>query len=501
MLDVSDRIMEKRIVIWGTGTLQKDLEGMYSFHKFLYYVDKNEIPEAGIYTSKKLRYENKKNIVIILCTDELDQAIEELKSMKYRRENYILGTELLMNCSKYELIRDQEVYLWGTGGSYFCREEEIRKYIPHLAGFIVTERRGKMFQGKMVLSMEEAKIHCCHSFIVVVSIYYDEIYKNLIKMGFQPGKDFIHIDTFLTLAKLSERMRGIYQFIDYKKNAENLLVVLAGYKEFLWESVFSRLYAYIPRQMDVCIVTSGLMSEPLKNMCKKYQWSYLSTERNHVSLAVNLAICLHSKAEYIYKMDEDIFVTDGIFEIMKSTYLRVEKESHYMVGFVAPLIPINGYGYIRLLKRFRAEKLWEKQFGELKYTDCGSHHRTIHSDPRAAAFMWGEGNVKMDNLDRMQNILKKKKFTYSVCPIRYSIGFILIHRDNWIRMEMFPVADHRNMGVDEEHLCQFCMMQARAMVIAENAVAGHLSYGPQTDGMKEYYNSHKEKFLLPEIEE
>ncbi len=492
---VLEKIYNKRIVIWGTGILQKDLEGLYPFPEFLYYVDEIPIPDKGIYDFQKLIYEDQKGLLIILCTDELDWAIEKLKLMGYGREQYIIGKELLMNYPAYEHIREQNIYLWGTGGSYFYREEAIRKYLPHLSGFIVTEKQEEMFQGKRIWSMADVPSVCQNSFIVVVSIYYEEIYKSLIRMGFQPGKNFIHIDTLLILAKLSTRTHGTYQFTDRKKDRKDLLVVLAGYKEFVWESVFSRLHEYAPLEMDVCIVTSGLTNELLKDMCEKYQWSYLSTERNHVSLAVNLAICLHPDAEYIYKMDEDIFVTEEIFEIMKSTYQRVEEESNYSVGFVAPLIPVNGYSYVRLLKRFHGEHLWKERFGSLKYTSCGYHHRTIHCDPAAAVFMWGEGNEEMDSMDEMQSILKKQEFQYSVCPIRYSIGFILFHRENWIQMETFPVPEYMNMGTDEEHICQCCMMQGRAMVIAENAVAGHLSYGLQTEKMKEYYNTHKRKFL------
>lgn len=496
MGSILDKIYHKKIVIWGRGILQKDLEGLYSFQEILYYVDEIAIPDEGIYDPQKLINEDRKDLLIIICTDELDGAIEKLKFMGYKREQYIIGKELLMNYPEYERIREQNIYLWGTGGSYFYREEDIRKYLPHLAGFIVTEKQEDMFQGKKVFSMKEAEIVCRYSFIVVVSIYYEEIYKSLIQMGFQPGKDFVHIDTLLTLAKLSTRTHGIYQFCDRKKDSRDLLVVLAGYKEFVWDSVFSRLHEYILSEIDVCIVTSGLKNELLQNMCEKYHWSYLSTERNHVSLALNLAICLHPKAEYIYKMDEDIFVTEGIFEIMKYTYQRIELESNYSVGFVAPLIPVNGYSYVRLLKRFHGDNLWKERFGPLKYTSCGYHHRTIHCDFDAAVFMWGEGNEEMDSLDKMQSILKKQKFQYSICPIRYSIGFILFHRENWIQMEVFPVPEYMNMGTDEEHICQFCMMQGRAMVIAENAVAGHLSYGLQTEKMKEYYNTHKRKFLL-----
>ena len=57
--------------------------------------------------------------------------------------------------------------------------------------------------------------------------------------------------------------------------------------------------------------------------------------------------------------------------------------------------------------------------------------------------------------------------------------------------------EYRNMRADEESLCQFCMMQGRAMIIAENAVVGHLAYGGQNKEMEQYYCEHRERFLLP----
>ena len=50
------------------------------------------------------------------------------------------------------------------------------------------------------------------------------------------------------------------------------------------------------------------------------------------------------------------------------------------------------------------------------------------------------------------------------------------------------------MGVDEEAFCQYCMIQSKAMIVAENAVVGHLAYGPQNKEMERYYHLHKEKF-------
>ena len=48
-----------------------------------------------------------------------------------------------------------------------------------------------------------------------------------------------------------------------------------------------------------------------------------------------------------------------------------------------------------------------------------------------------------------------------------------------MKMGMFPVKQHMNLGADEEHICKFCMMHARVMAVAEEYNRWSSSYGPQ----------------------
>ncbi len=505
--DIRQAIEQKNIIIWGVGVLQTDLMGLYSFPHFLYYVDdfvreKNLISVSAeeIISSDKLAKEPLENVLFVLCGDDWDDAVHKLKEMGYSRNDYILGEELLVDYKLYDSIHAREISLWGVGNTYSYYESEIREYLPHICNFLDSAPDGQTFEGLPKLSLTDKMEVSPDSFIVVTSIYYKEIYQNLTKAGLCPGRDFIHIYTMISLGNLSTRIHAEYQFTDRRKKSKELLVILAGYKELVWDSVFARVKAYVPKHMDVCIVSSGLENDTLKAMCQENGWSYMSTIRNHVSLVLNLAIALHPEAEYIYKMDEDMFLTENVMQTMMNTYREAQK--NYEVGFVTPLIPINGYGYVRLLEIFGAVDRWEERFGELKYTDCYCHHRTVHDDPQAALFLWGEDNPAMDNIDRMNGELQKKKMAYSICPIRYSIGFILFHRDNWIHMGMLPVPESSNMGSDEIYLCKYCLMQARVMVVAENTVVGHFNYGgPQARVMEAYYREHNEKFRLPKEDE
>ena len=64
-------------------------------------------------------------------------------------------------------------------------------------------------------------------------------------------------------------------------------------------------------------------------------------------------------------MDEDIFVTKGTFETLIETYNKVEKDSDYEVGFVSPIIPVNGYGYTRILDVLNIREKWAEHIQNL----------------------------------------------------------------------------------------------------------------------------------------
>ena len=105
-----------------------------------------------------------------------------------------------------------------------------------------------------------------------------------------------------------------------------MCMILAGYKMFCADVIFDRIKKFVPKDVDVCILSSGKYSEELSELAKKNNWSYLSTKRNNVSLIQNIAIKLHKDAEYIYKLDEDVFVTRNYFKTLFDTMKKLEKE-------------------------------------------------------------------------------------------------------------------------------------------------------------------------------
>ena len=150
------------------------------------------------------------------------------------------------------------------------------------------------------------------------------------------------------MSEIDEEHKNL--FLDRQKNSQILLYVLAGYKPFLYEDVFARLKKFTPPFCEICIVSSGVFDKKLYDIARENDWSYLSTAQNNLSLAQNLALLLYDKAEFIFKMDEDIFLTQNCLKKLLDTYVHAQNYGHYNVGFVAPLIPVNGYGHVRILE-------------------------------------------------------------------------------------------------------------------------------------------------------
>lgn len=305
---------------------------------------------------------------------------------------------------------------------------------------------------------------------------------------------YLILKTIKDNREMENKLKCKYKFVDRSKNRKKLCIVLSGYKPFLYETVFGRLAKYMEDDIDVCVITSGLFSTDIDKICAENNWSYLSTKQNHVGLVQNVAISLHPSAEYIFKLDEDIFITKGYFSKMFNMLIKTEEEGDYYPGFVAPLITINGYCYRRILEKLGLVEYYKNIFGEARY--ASNNYYPIGSNSEIAKFFWGEGDV-IPSIDEMNSQFERDGENYSVCPIRYSIGAILFRRSFFYEMGMFKVDRFNNpMGKDESEICTFSMLYSRAIIVAENIVVGHLSFGPQNEEMKKYYKNHRERFSL-----
>lgn len=302
----------------------------------------------------------------------------------------------------------------------------------------------------------------------------DKIKKGLLKNNF--------VYNLYKKNKFKKRTKGKYKFLDNKKDSSDLCIILAGYKKFLWSEVFYRIKKFAYKKLDICVISSGLFSQELYDMCKKNNWSYLSTKDNKVTLAQNIAIKLFPKAENIFKLDEDILVCENFFSGLKNAYEKIEKDERIKPGMILPILPINGYGHIRFLEKLGLLRDFEKKFGKTYYSSAVDNK--IMLDTEMANYIWN----KSYELDKLAKEFYNDKFSYSTCPIRISIGAIYFKRDFFEEMGMFAVDSTTGLGLDEVQICTYCLEVSRPIVVSENILAGHFCFGPQNEAMKKLYN-------------
>jgi hypothetical protein len=320
-------------------------------------------------------------------------------------------------------------------------------------------------------------------------------FKNILKNSKYTKDLYLDLKYILTPVYRQKILKTFF-FYNRSRNLEKCCIILAGYKEFLWEKVFDRVKTFVPPDIDVCVLSSGLYSDKLLEICKKNNWSYISTKRNSVSQILNTSINAFPGAKYIFKLDEDIFITKNFFEKLFACYENC-RESDFIPGFVAPLIPLNGYGHIQILKKLSLVSVYTQLFERPKY--AAGQDRMLENSPEAAKFFWGStGHIP--HIDLLNDYFEKKDFSFSVCPIRFSIGAILFTRDLWEKMEFFDVDKTSGIGRDEFQICSLAMSFSRAIIVSENTVAGHLSFGLQNDEMMKYFLSNPDKFSISSAE-
>ncbi|MCJ0593443.1 hypothetical protein MMJ50_12345 [Enterococcus cecorum] len=292
------------------------------------------------------------------------------------------------------------------------------------------------------------------------------------------------------------RLNSKYTFINNSKKSKDLCIILSGYSNYLWEAVFGRIYKYAPKDLDICIVSSGIYSEELMKIAQKNGWSYVSTKRNQLCIAQNIAISLFPEAENVYKLDEDMFVTKEFFSDMKKVYEHAMTKSRYDVGFVSPLTPINAYGYIRLLEKIGKIDIYDKTIEKAIYGGSEDKGSSFLKNKEVPNFL--NSIEELSDIDELSAFLNSQPMEYYPCPVRYNIGAIYFKRKVWEDMGMFSVPiGGCGLGVDESDLCAYCICNSKTMMISENSAVAHFCYGAQkSDKLIEEYKKNEEKYLV-----
>ena len=234
-------------------------------------------------------------------------------------------------------------------------------------------------------------------------------------------------------------------------------------------------------------MVAGKYSERMQHICKMENWSYLQEKEGKISIAQNVAIEKHPYAEFIYKIDEDMFITEYTFSKMKDTFFQVRSDNKYKIGLIVPLVPVNGYGYRRFLEMTDLLDEYQKEFG-IAYS--ASMNIDIVTNGEAARWIW-EHTLPLEKSADLCNAVGK---VYSICNHRLSIGAIMFSRIFWASMGGFKVEDYHDMGVAEAAVCSYCMEQAYAIICAEKALVGHLCFHQQNNIMLKYYHDNYNEF-------
>ena len=285
-----------------------------------------------------------------------------------------------------------------------------------------------------------------------------------------------------------------FTFEDRRRHFGKTLIVLAGYKEELWPIVFKRIKRFITADIDVCVMSSGKYVDKLSEICSKNKWSYLSTKVNNLSLIQNIAIKLHPNAGYIYKLDEDMFICEGFFDGLMEAFTEVESRSHYHVGIVAPVIPVNPHGAVRFMEKIGCLDEFETRFGKAYY-DFETH---FYTKTEETIFLW-ERSLPLDGLAKR---FREAPFSYYICPHRFSIGAILFKRTIWEEMNGFEVKEGTGLGNDEYDFARhfLAMTHFYTYIMAENVLAGHYSFGKMSNPalLDEFYAQNLDSFDICE---
>jgi len=290
-----------------------------------------------------------------------------------------------------------------------------------------------------------------------------------------------------------------YKFFNRKKDSSILILVLAGYKMFCKEDIYARLKTFKPLDCDVCVVSAGLYSKELASICRNNKWSYLSTYSNNICNILNISLKLFNKNEYIFKIDEDIFITKNFFNSILETHKQYSKLNKTMALFYAPLIPINNFGFKKVIERLN----YENKFFESNNIDYIKSYlnRDRFDNPSVIKYMWGDRKFKcpFPFLDEIDDILNKNKTSYSICDCHFNIGAIMMTRTAWNLLGGFKVKTGNGLGADEIQLNEFSKSHNYPIIISNNTCVGHLSFGPANDIMKSYYLNNRSVFKIRDI--
>ena len=93
------------------------------------------------------------------------------------------------------------------------------------------------------------------------------ILKSIKKRGARGFLESAYVDSMVKTERLLIKLRdhrSKFHFVDRSSGKKTLVIILAGYKPFLWPATLERIKKYCSKEMDVCIAVSGKDSTELQ---------------------------------------------------------------------------------------------------------------------------------------------------------------------------------------------------------------------------------------------
>jgi hypothetical protein len=205
---------------------------------------------------------------------------------------------------------------------------------------------------------------------------------------------------------------------------------------------------------------------------------------NDVALAQNVCYRLHPAADMIIKLDEDMFLLPDTISNVLAEYKNIKAAGVVDPGFVAPMIPLNGFCYRHLLEVLGLLGDYEARFGRARLATSGL---PVHTDPAAARWIWEHTSPLAETAAQFRATEPR----HLLCPIQFSIGLIGFERRFWELVGYLKVhrrlhlAGISTLGADEAYLCARALELSRPGVVTTAALAGHFSFGPQYQAQKD----------------
>lgn len=292
-----------------------------------------------------------------------------------------------------------------------------------------------------------------------------------------------------------------YIFDNRSHNSENLLLIVAGFQEFYWDTVFGRVSKnckQFEESMDVCVcVPCGEnkggedVLNNIRKRCEEKGWSLVYLYDDLLAQAQNTAIMLHPHAKWIYKIDEDIILSDYYFSKLKRGYSLAERCLFAQIGFVTPLINLNAACFPYFLETIGKKNEMRELFGDVHIRYPKEVGDPVHRSCDFARWIW-EQSTPFDTISKKVEDYNKGKIFQA--NIRLSIGAILFTREYWQSIGYFDVAYIGAMGVEEVQMNSFSFNNMQAIAIVGDTFAGHLGFGSQKQECKDFYEKNKHLF-------